>query len=209
MRPSHKDYPSNLQDLPGAPQKLFVLGKILKKDRRAVAIVGSRNMTGYGKRTAIRFTKKLVDNGITIVSGLARGIDTVAHNTALAAGGRTIAVLGSGIDIIYPPENKSLALEISQKGAVISEFPPGTKPLAANFLARNRIIAGLSLAVLVIEGKRRSGTISTATHAANMGREVFAIPGPVDSPLSEAPNYLISQGANVARKPQDILDIIL
>lgn len=166
-------------------------------------------MTNYGKRTAARFARELAKNKITIISGLARGIDTVAHKAALSAGGRTIAVLGCGLDIIYPPENKAFAERIKNNGALISEFPLGTKPLGKNFLTRNRIISGLSLAVLVVEGAKRSGTLSTASWAANQGREVFAIPGPIDSPLSAAPLYLIENGAQIAQNPKDILDLIL
>jgi DNA processing protein len=182
--------------------KFYVLGKILKKDSKAIAVVGTRQMSTRGERFTQDFVKEIVNAGFTIVSGLARGIDTVAHKTALEAGGRTIAVLGSGIDVIYPPENKELAQKIIKKGALISGFPRGTPPYAKNFLARNRIIAGLSKAVLVIEGKRRSGTLSTASYAANEGIEVFAIPG------SEATDWLIEQGANIVNTPKEILDVI-
>jgi DNA processing protein len=204
-----KSYPANLKKITCPPEKLYVMGKILPKDHKAVAIVGTRKMTGYGQRMAQMFASQLVKNSFTIVSGLALGVDTVAHKTALKAGGRTIAVLGSGLDVIYPYQNKSLAKNIAKSGSNVSEFPPGTKPLGTHFLVRNRIISGLSLAVLVIEGARKSGTISTATWAANQGREVFAVPGPIDSPMSEAPNYLIEQGAHVATKTKDILDMIM
>jgi DNA processing protein len=206
-----KNYPENLRTLPGneRPQLLYISGKILKKDEKAVAIVGSRRMTDYGKRTAARFARELAKNKVTIISGLARGIDTVAHKAALSAGGRTIAVLGCGLDIIYPPENTTLAARVKKNGALISEFPLGTKPLGKNFLTRNRIISGLSLVVLVVEGARRSGTLSTASWAANQGREVFAIPGPIDSPLSAAPLFLIENGAQIAQNPKEILDLIL
>ena len=146
---------------------LFVKGKILKSDSRAIAVVGSRKITTRGEELTRKFVKELVAVGFTIVSGLARGVDTVAHKTALAAGGRTIAVLGSGLDIIYPSENTDLAEEIARHGAVVSPFKNGTRPYPKNFLARNRIIAELSLGVLVIEGARRSGTLSTASWAAN------------------------------------------
>ncbi|OGM57370.1 DNA protecting protein DprA [Candidatus Woesebacteria bacterium RIFCSPHIGHO2_12_FULL_46_16] len=183
-------------------KRLFVLGKILKSDSRAVAVVGARKMTPRGKRITTNFVKELVKANFTIVSGLARGIDTVAHETAIKNGGRTIAVLGSGIDIIYPLENKNLAEKITQKGAVVSAFPKGTKPFAKNFLARNRIIVGLAKAVLVIEGQRRSGTLSTASWAATDGKEVFAVPG------SEATDWLIEQGANVANDPRDVIEYL-
>lgn len=181
---------------------LFVLGKILPTDRQAVAVVGSREMSTRAKKLTEDFVGQLVKNKITIISGLARGVDTVAHQTALASGGRTIAVVGSGLDIIYPPENKELFEKIIHNGAVVSGFPLGTKPLPQNFLARNQIIVKMSLAVLVIEGRRRSGTISTANHAANEGVEVFAIPG------SEATDYLIENGANKTTNPQDLVDYL-
>lgn len=206
---SSKLYPVNLKAIQNQPKKLFIIGNILKKDSLAVAIVGSRKMTSYGKKMAYKFSFELAKKGVTIVSGLASGIDAIAHKAALDAKGRTIAVLGSGLDIIYPPENKRLANEIVKTGALVSEFPLGTKPRGVNFLVRNRIISGLSMAVLVVEGGRVSGTISTATWAANQGREVFAIPGPIDSEMSEAPNYLIEQGANIAKSPEDILDVIM
>lgn len=181
---------------------MHTAGKILKKDSRAIAIVGTRLPTLRGKKLAYDFAYYLAGNGVTIVSGLARGIDTIAHKGALAAGGRTIAVLGSGLDVIYPPENKKLAEEISKNGAVVSEFENDTKPYPANFLQRNRLIAKLAKAVLVIEGKRRSGTLSTASWAANLGVEVFAIPG------SEATDWLIGQGVSIAKRPSDILEYL-
>jgi DNA processing protein len=150
----------------------------------------------------------LAKKGITIVSGMARGIDTVAHKAAIFAEGRTIGVLGSGIDVIYPSENSFLAGTISSQGAVITEFSPGTLPYAKNFLSRNRIISGLSIATLVVEGAARSGTLSISNWALNQGRDVFAIPGRIDSPLSALPNYLIENGAIPVTNPEDILDII-
>lgn len=182
--------------------KLKARGKILKSDANAVAVVGTRQVSSRGKRLTRKFVSELSKNGFTVVSGLARGIDTVAHREALKNGGRTIAVLGSGIDIIYPPENERLAQRISTQGAVVSPFPNGTKPLGKNFLARNRIIVILSKAVLVVEGKRRSGTISTASWAAQEGIEVFAIPG------SEATDWLIDQGATVAKTPEVVIEYL-
>jgi len=181
---------------------LYILGELKDSDKRAVAVVGSREMTPRGRKLTEEFVKVLVENKITIVSGLARGIDTVAHETALKYGGRTIAVIGSGLDIIYPPENKNLTERISKSGAIVSGFPNGTLPEGKNFLARNQLIVKLSQAVLVVEGKRRSGTISTANHAANEDTEVFAIPG------SEACDYLIENGASIANTPQDILEYL-
>lgn len=182
--------------------QLYILGELKQIDKRAVAVVGSREMTERGKKLTEEFVKELVLNKITIVSGLARGIDTIAHKSALKYGGRTIAVIGSGLDIIYPPENKKLAEEIVKNGAVVSGFLYGTQPMGANFLARNQLIVKLSQAVLVIEGKRRSGTISTANHAANEAIEVFAIEG------SEATDYLIENGATAVQSPNEIVDCL-
>ena len=181
---------------------MYIYGKILKKDKKAIAVVGSRQMSPRGKKLTKEFVKALVDEGFTIVSGLARGIDTTAHEVALAAGGRTIAVLGSGLDVIYPWESKHLAAQIVKNGALVSPFPKGTKPLGKNFLARNKVIVSLSKAVLVIEGLRRSGTLSTASHAANEGKEVFAIPG------SEATDWLIDQGVNSVKSPGELVRLI-
>ena len=179
---------------------LYVKGKILKSVSKAIAVVGSREMTSRGESLTKKFVKEFVKKGYTIISGLARGIDTVAHQTALRQGGRTIAVLGNGPDIVYPSENKALAEKIIKSGALISPYPPGTKPFPKNFLARNRIIVELSKAVLVVEGKRRSGTLSTASWAANAGIDVFAIPG------SEATDWLIEEGANSVKSPKELIN---
>lgn len=183
-------------------QKLHVLGKILESDKNAVAIVGSRQPSKKGEKAAYEFSYYLAAKGVTIVSGMARGIDSVAHKAALEAEGRTIAVLGSGVDVIYPPENKNLYDEIIKNGAVVSQFPMGTKPYAKNFLERNRIVAELALAVLVVEGARISGTLSIASWAGKLGREVFAIPG------SGVTDYLISEGATIANSPMQILEYL-
>lgn len=198
-----KNYPSNLSFVAGCPEKLYVLGDLTEKDNFAVAIVGARDASAKGMALAKRFAQDLTEKGVTIVSGLAQGIDTAAHIGALAAKGRTIAVLAGGLDKIYPYENRSLAEKITKNGALVSEFPPGVTSLPPHFLARNRIISGLSLATLIIEGERRSGTLSTASHAATQGREVFVIPG------SPATNYLLENGATPISSPQDILDSIL
>lgn len=203
------NYPINLKEISAAPPRLFIRGTVQTEDSRAVAIVGSRKMTDYGKATAWRFAKYLATCSITIVSGLARGIDSVAHRAALSTkNGRTIAVLGHGLDRIYPPENQELASQIAHHGALVTEFPARTLPHGKNFLVRNRIVSGLSLGVLVVEGARRSGTLSIANWAANQNREVFAIPGRVDSPMSFLPNKLIEQGAIPVTQPRDILDYL-
>lgn len=183
-------------------EEIYVLGEIKDVDKKSVAVVGSRQMSERGKKLTEEFVKVLVKEKITIVSGLARGIDTIAHKSALKYGGRTIAVLGSGLDIIYPPENKELAKKITKHGALVSGFDYGTKPLPQNFLARNQLIVKLSLAVLVIEGKQRSGTISTANHAANEGVEVYAIPG------SSATDYLIENGATPVTSPKELMGFL-
>lgn len=185
-----------------AKNELYVLGELKSQDKKAVAVVGSRKFSKRGEELTKLFVSVLVENGITIVSGLARGIDTIAHKQALDSGGRTIAVLGSGIDVVYPPENTDLANRIPKNGALVSGFVNGTKPLPENFLARNGLIVKLSQAVLVVEGLRRSGTISTANHAGMQGVEVFAVPG------SEACDYLIENGATIANSPQTIIDYL-
>lgn len=203
-----KNYPVNLTTYGELPPSLYFKGKLLKKDQLAVAIVGTRHPTQYGADMAFHFAKELAQNGVTIVSGLALGIDTRAHEGALSAKGRTIAVLGSGIDNIYPSVNKSLAEKIIKSGAVLSEFEPDAKPLPKHFLTRNRIISALSLCVLVIQGTKRSGTLSIAAKAAQQGREVFALPGEVTTSQSFAPHYLIKNGAQIAHSPADIMEYL-
>lgn len=199
-------YPTNLKPLSDAPPVLYVRGQLLESDASAIAIVGTRTPTPLGITTAERFAGELASEGITVVSGLARGIDTAAHEGALAAGGRTIGILGSGIDMIYPKENMALAEQMARSGAVISEFCPGTEPLPGHFPARNRVISGLSLGVLVVEAACDSGSLITAGHAAEQGREVFAIPGVVGGELSGGPNRLIKQGAKLVEDIGDILE---
>ncbi len=203
---SDENYPKNLLEVDSAPLVLYVLGEIAEEDSNAIAIVGSRKMTSYGKEVAELFSSEFANVGITVVSGLARGIDTMAHKSTLEAGGRTIAVLGSGVDVIYPPENKNLALEIAKNGALVSEFPLGYPALRPNFAFRNRIISGLSKAVLVVEGEKKSGTLLTASHAADQGRTVFAVPGQITSPMSGACEFLIKNGAKIAFSPTDVLE---
>jgi len=176
------EYPAQLREVPEAPECLYVRGALAREDALAVAVVGSRLATEYGVGVAEGLGAALAARGITVVSGLARGIDSAAHRGALRVGGRTIAVLGSGADVIYPPENRRLAARIEGSGAVVSQFAPGTPPLAHHFPLRNRVIAGLSLGVVVVEAAERSGALITARLAAEFGREVMAVPGPVTSP---------------------------
>jgi DNA processing protein len=171
--------------------------------------VGSRNSSSYGRNITKRLTRTLTQRGFTIVSGLARGIDTAAHRGALETGGRTIAVLGSGIDVIYPPENKPLAEEIAGNGAILSEFPLGTEPEAVNFPARNRVISGLSLGTVIVEASFKSGSLITARLALEQGREVFAVPGNIDSPWSKGTNRLIKEGARPVADFGDIIAEVL
>lgn len=199
------EYPALLREISDPPQALFVRGTLLP-DEKSVAIVGSRRETRYGRTQAFQIARELAENGVTVVSGLARGIDTAAHEGALAGGGRTVAVLGNGIDSVYPEDNKALADRIiAQGGALISEFPLGAEPLAYHFPIRNRIISGMSAALLLIEGHAKSGTMITAGYAAEQGREVFALPGPVDAPGSAAPLRLLREGAGICTCAQDIL----
>jgi DNA processing protein len=203
-----KCYPALLANIYDRPAFLYVQGE-LEKDEIDLAVVGSRTASTYGKYTTERISRELAQKGITVVSGMARGIDTSAHRGALSAHGRTIAVLGSGLDVIYPPENVKLFAEIKENGAVISEFPPGTPPLAANFPSRNRIISGMSYGVLVVEAGEKSGSLITARLAAEQGREVFAVPGSVEIPTSRGTNKLIKEGAKLIENAEDILEEII
>ncbi len=203
---SDDGFPRQLHELPDPPGVLFVRGCLQPSDALAIAIVGSRHATHYGLQQAERLGGSLARAGYTVVSGLARGIDAAAHRGALAAGGRTIAVLGSGVMNIYPPEHADLATEIAASGAVISEAPPRAVPLAGMFPQRNRIISGLSLGVLVVEASNRSGALITARHAMEQGREVFAIPGLVTSRMSHGCHRLIRDGAKLVETVDDILE---
>ncbi|OGM14480.1 DNA protecting protein DprA [Candidatus Woesebacteria bacterium RIFCSPLOWO2_01_FULL_39_23] len=201
------EYPQNLRGLGDAPLVLYLRGRLISSDINSVAIVGSRKMTSYGREVTERLSRELASLGITVVSGLAFGIDITAHRSALEADGRCVAVLASGIDIITPRSNEWLGLEIIKKGgAIISEYPPGVIPQKYFFPYRNRIISGLSKAVIVVEGMIKSGTIHTAKHAADQGRQVFAVPGQITSPMSGAPHYLIKNGARMLTDVKDILD---
>jgi len=200
------DYPENLKHIPDPPIVLYVKGALEAEDKFSVGIVGSRRASFYGLSCAEKFAADLAHCGMTIVSGLARGIDSSSHKGALKAGGRTIAVIGSGFNYLYPAENKELADEISRSGAVISEFPMDAKPLPQNFPCRNRIISGLSLGVLVVEAARNSGALITADCALEQGREVFALPGKIDSQNSCGTNALIKQGAKLVSCADEILE---
>lgn len=201
------DYPKSLKQIYDPPIVLYFKGEFDSADEKAIAIVGTRKMTGYGKLVTDEFTTKLVEAGLVIVSGLARGVDSEAHRIAIENGGRTIAVLGGGLNEIYPPENRGLADKIIDgHGVVVSEFPPDYPSLAGNFPARNRIISGLSLAVLVTEAAEDSGSLITARAAVEQGRDVFAVPGPITSTLSKGPIDLIKEGAKPVTDVEEILD---
>ena len=199
-------YPPALREIHNPPHLLYLKGEILDRDRHAIAVVGSRRITHYGRETARRLSFQLAHTGVTIISGLARGIDTAAHEAAIAAGGRTIAVLGSGIGNIYPPENAALAQRISENGAVLSEFPVLYVPDRQSFPLRNRIVSGMSQGILVVEAPSRSGALITANQAMEQGRNVYAVPGPIDRPSSEGCNRLIQDGAKLVIDSRDILD---
>lgn len=200
------DYPSLLKATVNPPPVLYVRGSLLPQDAWALGVVGTRQASVYGREATRTLVTGLARGGVTIVSGLAYGVDTVAHRAALDAGGRTLAVLGSGVDIIYPADNRGLAADIVRQGALVSEYPLGTKPEARNFPPRNRIISGLSLGVLVVEGSTRSGAMITAAYAVEQGREVFAVPGSIMSRNSSGPSLLIQQGAKLVTSVGDILE---
>jgi DNA processing protein len=200
------DYPKALLEIADPPSILYVRGNIDLLHRRGLAVVGSRNATPQGVQTAENFSRMLAAQGLTIISGLALGIDAAAHRGTLAAGGKTIAVIGTGADRIYPARNRELALAIAEHGAIVSEFPLGTPAIASNFPRRNRIISGLSRGVLVVEAAPESGSLITARLAAEQGREVFAIPGSIHSPVARGCHRLIKQGAKLVETAQDILE---
>ena len=201
-------YPAKLKEIDQPPPILYLRGTLSAEDAWAVAIVGTRAVTAYGRQVTEEIATMLAQNGVTVVSGLARGVDAVAHQATLKAGGRTLAVLGSGIDRIYPPEHRAMAEKIVSQGAVISDYAPGTPPESANFPPRNRIISGLSLAVVVIEAAETSGALITASFAAEHGREVFAVPGNIFAPQSKGTNRLIAAGAKPLLVVKDILDAL-
>jgi DNA processing protein len=188
-------YPQRLKEIEQPPPVLYLRGEYLPDDLYAVAIVGSRRVTPYGRQITEELSSYLASNGITVISGLARGVDAIAHQAALKSGGRTIGVLGSGVDKIYPPEHRQLADQMINHGAIVSDYAPGTPPEASNFPPRNRIVSGLSMAVVVVEAGETSGALITAEFAAEQGRDVFAVPGSILAPQSKGTNKLIQQGA--------------
>jgi DNA processing protein len=201
-----EEYPQNLRQIYDPPLVLYVKGELLKRDNDSIAIVGARKASAYGRSIAEMLAQALAQRGITVVSGMARGIDASAHKGALMGSGRTIAVLGCGTDLVYPPENKRLKEEIENCGAIVSEYSPGTEPLKHHFPARNRIIAGMTLGTLVVEASLKSGSLITADFAMDFGREVFAVPGNIYDDLCHGPHRLIKDGAKLVEGVQDILE---
>lgn len=199
-------YPFRLKEVPELPPILYLKGDLLPSDDLSIAVVGTRKATAYGREATAHITAGLARAGVTVVSGLARGIDTEAHKTALEAGGRTIAVLGSGLDIIYPRENARLARQITEQGCLVSEHPLGTPPDAGHFPRRNRILSGMSRGVLVVEADLVSGAQNTVQHALEQGRDVYAVPGSIFSPASRGANRIIQQGAKPITGPEDLLE---
>ena len=199
-------YPQNLKVIYDPPPILYIKGNLLPEDSQSISIVGTRTASAYGKQVAEKMGSELALKGFTIVSGMAYGIDTVSHNGALRAGGRTIAVMGNGLDIIYPSQNSGLFERIISSGAAISEFPMGTQPKKENFPIRNRIVSGMSLGTLIIEASKKSGSLITADYALEQGREVFAVPGSIFSDTSKGTHDLIKQGAKLAESVTDIID---
>jgi DNA processing protein len=200
------DYPRRLREIENPPPILFVKGALVEADDYAVAIVGTRRTTAYGKEVAEELAATLAQAGVTVVSGFARGIDAAAHVAACKAGGRTLAVLGSGLDKLYPPEHATLAERVVTQGALLSDYPLGTPPDASNFPPRNRIISGLSLGTVVVEADEKSGALITTQFAIEQGREVFAVPGNIFNRNSQGPNRLIQQGAKIVTRAEDVLE---
>ncbi len=204
----HPNYPERLRRITQSPFVIYLKGDLIEEDIWGIAIVGTRRYSDYGRQVTGELARMLAGYGITVISGLARGIDGIAHQNSLDAGGRTIAVLGSGIDKIYPPEHKKLAERIVSQGALLSDYPIGTPPDGSNFPPRNRIISGLSKITIVIEAGKKSGALITAGYAAEQGKEVFAVPGKITSPGSKGTNLLIKQGAHPLLSAQDVLDLL-
>ncbi len=206
ITPEDDNYPSLLREIYDPPIALYVWGHLEKSDSEAISIVGSRQATHYGKQTARKFGFQLAHAGLCVISGLARGIDSAAHEGALASGGRTIAVIGSGLGKLYPPENQALAEKISENGAVISEFPVDFPPQKHSFPQRNRIVAGWARGTVVIEAGARSGALITAGQASDSNRDVYAVPGQIDRPTSQGTNRLIQQGAKLVMDARDVIE---
>ncbi len=200
-----KEYPRLLKSADRGPFLLYIKGEVKVQDSLAITVVGTRRITSYGRQATERLVSSLVANNVVVVSGLARGVDSAAHRAALKYGGRTLAVVGHGLDTIYPPENKALSEKICQQGALISQFPLGLSSLPGNFPARNKTLAGLGLGTVVVEGSSDSGSLITAGFAKELGRPVFAVPGPITSQLSAGPSRLIKEGAKLVTKGEDIL----
>lgn len=208
IRQEESGYPEKLKVYKGMPKGLYFLGRLPDKDRPSVAVVGARRSDSYGNETARTFAKELAAKGVQIISGMAWGIDGMAHEGALEAGGDTFAVLGCGVDICYPAGHRRLYERIMEKGGILSEQPPGMPPIAGHFPARNRIISGLSDLVLVVEAKEKSGSLITADFALDQGKDIFAVPGRVTDVRSKGCLNLIRQGAGVADSPQAVLDAL-
>ena len=200
-----KGYPQLLKDIPDAPLGLYIIGSMPEDTQNKVSVIGARKCTQYGAMNAYKFGKELGENNVVVVSGMAMGIDSMAHKGSIDAGGKTIAVLGCGLDIVYPPSNEGLREDIINNGCVISEFPIKTPPYPANFPMRNRIISGISDAVLVVESAKKSGTLITVGQALEQGRDIFAIPGNINNPMSEGTNNLIKECAFPVTNVDDIL----
>ncbi|MGK7926657.1 MAG: DNA-processing protein DprA [Spirulina sp.] len=208
--PADPDYPRLLLEIPSPPPVLYYRGQreILAHPQAAIAIVGTRNASEYGKRWTRKISRALTQHGFAIASGMAAGIDTEAHQSCLAAGGKTIAVLGTGIDVIYPQRNTALYHQICDRGLILSDYPPGTKPEGKNFPPRNRIIAGISRAILVMEAAKRSGALITSRYANEFGRDVYTLPGSLDSPQSAGCLHLANQGAHLILGEEELLSML-
>lgn len=202
------DFPEKLRYIPDSPRWLFVKGELPDPDKPSVAIVGARKCTRYGTDTAEMFARELSKRGVEIISGLAYGIDGAAHEGALSAGGKTYGVLGCGVDVVYPLSNRKLFISMQEQGGIISEYPPGSQPISANFPRRNRIISGLSDVILVTQAQKASGSMITVKHALDQGRDVFAVPGNIYDPLSTGCNNLLKEGAFPALSPIDIVNVL-
>lgn len=200
------EYPARLQEIKKPPKVLYYIGDLKMLERPCAAVIGSRTTTVYGRNTAVAIAGRLAEHGVSVVSGMAKGIDSCAHKGALSAGGKTAAVLGCGVDICYPPENDILKTELERKGLIISEYGPGTRPDRYNFPARNRIISGLCDVTIVVQARNRSGSLITAEYAAEQGREVMAVPGNIDSQYNLGNNKLIKEGAVPLISIDDVLE---